>query len=295
MTDRTWLGGGNNNARNPHDWSPTGAPQPGDTLSMVNGGTMNVRDDDLAGNAVHVGDSAGRQETFNLSHHALLAVVQNVDTGSETTVNVHGRDTLRFSSIFPSGPQLTVNLDHHARLTASFNMVFGSLTVNGDDKAKLINDENDSLSGVHTVITPDVLGIGSFKAGTAQGVGGFLEFGHSVSRDQGVTVSGDPERRLATVLKIDKPREFHAAVTMQAKTETDLVGLAKADSYTFENDMLKIFSGNRLIDRLRLTNDGTFIGQPHDLVVSKSGSDVFLTQAGLTSPPIGSTMLPLHT
>ena len=295
MTDRTWLGGGNNNARNPHDWSPTGAPQPGDTLSMFNGGTMNVRDDDLAGNAVHVGDSAGRQETFNLSHHALLAVVQNVDTGSETTVNVHGRDTLRFSSIFPSGPQLTVNLDHHARLTASFNMVFGSLTVNGDDKAKLINDENNSLSGVHTVITPDVLGIGSFKAGTAQGVGGFLEFGHSVSRDQSVTVSGDPERSLATVLKIDKPREFDAAVTMQAKTETDLVGLAKADSYTFENDMLKIFSGNCLIDRLRLTNDGTFIGQPHDLVVSKSGSDVFLTQAGLTSPPIGSTMLPLHT
>ena len=38
MTDRTWLGGGNNNARNPNDWSPTGAPQPGDILSMPNGG-----------------------------------------------------------------------------------------------------------------------------------------------------------------------------------------------------------------------------------------------------------------
>ena len=107
MTDRTWLGGGNNHARNPNDWSPAGAPQPGDTLSMLNG-TMNVRDDDLAGNAVHVGDPiTGGQDTFNLSHHPVLAVVQqNQDTSSETTVNVSGRDTLRFSTTFPSGPQL---------------------------------------------------------------------------------------------------------------------------------------------------------------------------------------------
>ena len=81
---------------------------------------------------------------------------------------------------------------------------------------------------------------------------------------------------------------------MQPKSEVDLVGLAKADSYTFENDMLSIFSGNCLIDRLKLTNNGSFIGVSHDLVVSKSGSDVWLTQSGLTSPPIGSITLPLR-
>jgi len=295
MTDRTWLGGGNNNARNPNDWSPTGAPQSGDTLSMING-TMNVRDDDLAGNAVHVGDPiTGGQDTFNLSHHAVLAVMQNQDTSSDTTVNVSGRDTLRFSSVFPSGPQVIVNLESHAKLTASFNMTFGGLTVNGGHRTELINDQSDTLNGVHAIITPDVLGIGSFTLSNAQGVGGFLEFGRSVSSEQSVSVGGDPGRDLASGLQIDHPREFHAAVAMRPQAVIDLVGLAKADSYTFENDMLAIFAGHRRIDQLKLTNDGTFEGQPHDLVVSKSGTDVFLTQAGLTSPPIGSTMLPLHT
>lgn len=296
MTDRIWLGGGNNSARNPIDWSPMGVPQPGDTLSMPNGGTMNVRDNDLAGNAVHVGDPLVLlEQTFNLSHHAIAAVVQNADTDSDTTVNVSGKDTLRFSSISPGSPGVTVNLEPHARLTASFDMVFGRLTVNDGPGTKLINDQVDKLAGVSAVITPDVLGIGGFTSSSAQGTGGFLEFGRSVSSGQGVTLSGNTSQGVVSGLQIDQPREFHASVAMQPMSDIDLVGLAKADSFTFENDMLSIFAGNRLIDRLRLTNDGTVLGQSHDLVVSKSGSDVWVTQSGLTSPPIGSTTLPLHT
>ena len=232
---------------------------------------------------------------FNISHRATLAITQAQFTSSATTVNVAGRDTLSFNSTFPSGSHLVVDLGPHARLSAVFNMVFGGLDVNGGRGTALINDQSDSLQGVQAVITPDVLGIGSFHIGNAQGVAGFLEFGHFVSRGQAVSVSGDPGRGLAGTVQIDKPREFHGSLVMQPKAEVDLVGLAKADSYTFENDMLKVFSGNHLIDRLRLTNDGAFIGQPHDLVVSRSGSgDVWLTQAGLTSPPPGSTTLPLH-
>jgi hypothetical protein len=296
MTNRTWVGGGNNLARNPDDWSPTGAPQPGDILSMPNGGIMNVRDDDLAGNAVHVGSPLTlEQETFNLSHHAVLAVVQNADTDSETTMNVSGKDTLRFSSIFPSTPRVTVNLESHARLTASFNMTFGRVTVNDAPEAKLINDQGDTFAGANAVITPDVLGIGGFTSSSAQGTGGFLEFGRSVSSGQSVTLSGDTSQRVASGLQIDRPREFHGSVAMRPMSDIDLVGLAKADSYTFKNDMLSIFAGNRVIDRLRLTNDGTVLGQSHDLVVSKSGRDVIVTQSGLTGPPMGSTTLPLHT
>jgi hypothetical protein len=295
MTDKIWVGGGNNNARNPNDWSPTGVPQPGDTLSMPNGGTMNVSDNDLAGNAVHVGAPLTLgQVTFNLSHHAVLAVVQNQGTDSETTVNVAGKDTLEWSSVFPSTSEVTVNLGSHAQLTGSFDMTFGRLTVNDGPGAKLINDQTDTLGGVNALITPDVLGIGSFTSTSVQGTGGFLEFAGSVSGGQSVTLSGDPFRLVASGLRIDQPHEFHASVVMQPQSDIDLVGLAKADSYTFKNDMLSIFGGNRLIDRLRLTNDGSVLGQSHDLVVSKSGSDVWLTQSGLTAPPIDSTTLPLH-
>jgi hypothetical protein len=51
MTNRTWVGGRNNNDTNPNDWSPNGVPVPGDTLSML-GGTMNVRDNNLAGDTL---------------------------------------------------------------------------------------------------------------------------------------------------------------------------------------------------------------------------------------------------
>jgi hypothetical protein len=51
MTNRTWIGGGNDKASNPNDWSPTGAPQPGDTLT-ISSGTMYVSDDNLAGDTL---------------------------------------------------------------------------------------------------------------------------------------------------------------------------------------------------------------------------------------------------
>jgi hypothetical protein len=81
-------------------------------------------------------------------------------------------------------------------------VTFGGLTVNGEHGAKLINDQSDTLNGVHSLITPDVLGIGSISISNAQGVGGFLEFGRSVSSGQDVSVSGDPGRGLACSLKI---------------------------------------------------------------------------------------------
>jgi hypothetical protein len=41
MASTTWIGGGNNEASNQNDWSPTRTPQPGDTLTMSSG-TMHV-------------------------------------------------------------------------------------------------------------------------------------------------------------------------------------------------------------------------------------------------------------
>jgi hypothetical protein len=85
-------------------------------------------------------------------------------------------------------------------------------------------------------------------------------------------------------------------VTLQGLSQIDLVGLAKADSYTYAKDMLSIYSHNRVIDTLRLTNQsGAFASDPpHDLLISKSGSNVWVTEQGLSSPPPGSIQLPLH-
>ena len=65
LTVLTWVGGGPNAASDPSDWSPTVAPAAGDTL-MMSSGTINITDDDLAGNPL----------TF-VSPSAVMPLLQN--------------------------------------------------------------------------------------------------------------------------------------------------------------------------------------------------------------------------
>lgn len=91
MTNRTWIGGGNNEASNPKDWSPTGAPQAGDTLVM-NGETnnpINVSDYNLRGNSLNV---QGGANTINMSNAAgtieQISSIGPDDNISDTCINV---------------------------------------------------------------------------------------------------------------------------------------------------------------------------------------------------------------
>ena len=71
--------------------------------------------------------------------------------------------------------------------------------------------------------------------------------------------------------------------------EIDLVGLANAHSYTFKNDMLNIFSGNKIIDTLRL-HDSTqygFVVEPP----TTGGSCNIVAIADPNNVPAG---LPIH-
>ena len=67
-TTRMWIGGGDNQASNPHDWSDPnglpGAPRPGDTL-ILNNGTINISDNDLKGDTLTL---AGEGPTINLDN-----------------------------------------------------------------------------------------------------------------------------------------------------------------------------------------------------------------------------------
>jgi len=94
-TTRTWIGGGNNKAANPHDWSPTGAPQPGDTL-QVSGAerfTINVRGDALAGDTLDISSNnfngAPVDTTVNLSHDATATAL--LTDGAHAIFNIADR------------------------------------------------------------------------------------------------------------------------------------------------------------------------------------------------------------
>ena len=125
------------------------------------------------------------------------------------------------------------------------------------------------------------------------GTGGFgdyasrIEFASSVGANQSVEVSGMGP---GAVIAIDHPYEYHASTSMGADGEIDLVGLAHADSYTFKNDMLAIYSGNCVIYSMRLraySGFGVF-----EVAQTPSGVNIFST-ADPNNPPAGA--LPVHT
>src|SRR5258708_1061970 len=92
MVNHTWLGGGNNNASNAKDWSPTGAPQPGET-ALISQGTIKIANSDLHADNLEVfGNSQ-----IDLTNDAVMPSII-VFTG-QASVSVHGSDTFRLETL----------------------------------------------------------------------------------------------------------------------------------------------------------------------------------------------------
>jgi|SRR5208283_3526726 len=289
LTTLTWIGGGNNKASNPNDWSPTGVPQPSDTLQIVGPGTyaMNVQGNDLRGDPLGISDNTGTvvHATVNLSHNA--AVTARVMPEANATFNLSGVSHLDLS-LFGQGAEnsATVNLASNSVWIGSFHVGHsGPLSISGGAHSVFIND---GASGVDSDIlgarvAVPVLGKGSIGV---NGHASRLEFASSVGASQSVDVSGAPE---TSVLTIDHPHEYHASTSIGYGAEIDLVGLAHADSYTFKNDMLAIYSGNHVIYGMRL-QDGYLPGV-FAVAQTPSGVNIF-SSADPNNLPAGA--LPIH-
>ena len=114
-----------------------------------------------------------------------------------------------------------------------------------------------------------------------------------MSSGQTISVAGDPGRDLASHVRVDQPDAFHGAVNLNIFGELDLQGLANADSYTFQNDMLSIYSGGTVLDTVRLTAPPappTLSGN-FDLAVYQTPTGVAVDRGYV---PPGGTMLPMH-
>ena len=293
MTSRTWVGGGNDNASNPNNWSPGGVPVPGDTLSMLSG-TMNVRDNNLAGDTLGIGAAqTSATMTLNLSRHAGVSLDIAQFSDDQVTVNATGSDTLNVNTEFPSGLDMTVNLADHAKLTGAFTMTFGAVTLNGGTGSRFVNNGLSQFVGSHAVFDTDVRGKGAFNVSTAQAQAGTLEFGGAVSPGQTISASGDPGRDLASHIRVDQPQAFQGAVNLNIFGELDLQGLANADSYTFQNDMLSIYSGDTVLDTVRLTAPPppANVSGNFDLAVYQTPTGVAVDRGFV---PPGATLLPMH-
>lgn len=196
MTKKTWVGGGNDNASNAKDWSPNGAPFSGDTIDMQSG-TMNIRGNDLAGNTLLLDEpfTNTAATALNLSSQVSVSLSVPAFMSETVTVNVQGIDTLHVINATPSDLFLTVNLADHATLTGNFNLLFGRTVINGGNGSSLVNNAISALHGNGIILDTNVEGTGSFVVTSAQGSGGRIEFGGSVSHGQNVDVGAEPGPR----------------------------------------------------------------------------------------------------
>lgn len=181
---------------------------------------------------------------------------------SATVVNIDGAGT--FDAGFGTWQvnDYIINMAPNSNLTGSFDFANryvggGSFVINPTYNDIFYNTES-YLSWGYVDIPIPVAGAGVFNVA----INGKLEFESSVGNDQwiGLASGGYPVSR--SVLQLDKPMEFLGSVTLYHNSGSmiatiNLEGMANADSYTFQNDMLSIFSGQTVIDTLRLHDSTT--------------------------------------
>jgi hypothetical protein len=268
--DRTWLGGGNDRASNPNDWSPKGSPQPGDALSMPNGGTMNIHGNDLHGDTLLIGGASS-------------------SPSQDFTLNVSGTTAFQEAAAFPPVGigSITINLADHAKWIGGFSTnLGGGVFITGEGR---FANQVSNVAAKSTVDV-DVVGHGTFNVESDQSVVGVLEFTKSVDRGQAITVGGDQTRGVTARLLVDDPRDFHAPVKL-GFGEIVLGGL-KADSFTVKDDLLLLFSGSKVVGKLDLTVQPQ--AHPTGFTVSQSSQGITLFGDGAGSIA-GGTLLPMHT
>jgi hypothetical protein len=162
--------------------------------------------------------------------------------------------------------------------------------INARANATFVNNGASTLSyDSDILVSQDARGTGSF----AVTQGASLVFLAAVGPGLTVFVSNTTVFGSGR-LNIDNPNEFHGAVDLTyipgagaGMPRIDLLGLTRADSYSYHNDMLSIWSGKSVIETLRLATS-----TPYGFTVqlTKGGVSVIADTANHSFPGA----LPVH-
>lgn len=167
---------------------------------------------------------------------------------------------------------------------------------NGYEPIRHLGRPNDTVQPVFASTDVNGLYVTSINI-TFEVLTSDLIFGQTVGAGQDIHILG-LGFGIGGIVQVNQPLSFSASVTLQSTStpvfgagspEIDLIGLAHADSYSFQHDMLSIFSGNSVIDTLHM-HDGTLYG----FVVQQTSAGVSVI--GIddpANPPPGG--LPIHT
>jgi hypothetical protein len=245
---RTWVGSGKNIiASDPGNWSPNGAPKPNEQLVMPKG-RMSIVGNDLAGDMLQIGIANQRSEiTLDLSGHAAADIYGPSNVKVALNLNIAGATQPLW--LREADSTLNIHIAPLAKLNVDTFFLINDVT--HIDGHGLVNNGHIVLGGGMAFIRDNVEGSGEILMRSWNGTPPSVELGHGVVNTQFIDVGSG-------TLQVDSPQELAGSVSLLHGI-IELIGLAKADSYTFKNDMLSIWSGNNIIDTVRLVTPGAAV------------------------------------
>ena len=131
------------------NWSPTGAPHPGDNLTVVTG-TLEINHTDLADNVLHLQDETAGvgPVVLDLNGGSNIGIDGSLNFGDDLTVNATGTDQLDASGGF-DGIFGYINLADHAHLvtTGLMHFAYGDTLTGGPDALLTNNGTIETARG----------------------------------------------------------------------------------------------------------------------------------------------------
>jgi hypothetical protein len=270
MTSKTWIGGHAGNAAGAAaNWSPSGAPQPGDNLTVVTGElAIGGR---LAGNTLHLNDPgvAVGPVTLDLYGNSNVNIDGFLQAGNPLIVNVSGTDHLHAPDGFSMGSNQrggTFNLaaNSHLYITGSMSFGYGGL-VTGGAGAVLTNNGTLMLgsstigTGATGAVATTVNGNGTLlfrgyhnSHGTA-GISAKIASTQTVELDQathGLTMVLDDPGDFRGLLKLDLPRD---PGSYNALADVVVSGV-HAGGVSVRGNQVMLTNGGKAVDLLRVAD-----------------------------------------
>jgi hypothetical protein len=221
------------------------------------------------------------------------------DNYNPVKIDIKGSDTFNFDASAGLGNTIdtTINLEGNSIWygTISTGDRYGNnpVFITGSGTFDNNGASDISYSGGFTTIDSVVGGTGSFTVSNDA----ILEFGKAVGANQTINVLS---YQAPGTLVVDKASTFAASINL-TEGLVELNGIAKADSYSFMNDILSIYNGKNIVDTLRLSilNPSSYItgiGMPVPTFgIDKTANGIMIYSSYGSGPIVGDKALTLHT
>jgi hypothetical protein len=264
---------------------------------IIDHGTVNVRGSELSLGPVSPSSNLIKVEgstTLNLSQNAQVNPIIVESGHASINVKAGSAGATFFLETQTALSSATVDLAANTHWVGLFSDFAGSITINGAPRALFItNDLSGTTQGPSSSVHINA-NIGHGTGAINANLGATIEIGGSVAQGQvlganGDTFSGYPP---GGILKIDHPGQF--AGTLQiGEGEIDLNGLARADSYTYANDMLTLYASGSVLYRVPLQQVAQIGGAaPPPFAVERTTAGVAIYSVDDPNHPAGTLFAP---